>query len=232
MSRRNKTIVAVGLIVLMATVIIATLCIDDWSGITGWAFGTMLWSEIAFFGGLMFVEWIAEKSEQIITRSTLYTLLSLYAFINIFISILYISAFKEATTSFVIIQVILFAVTAITILVSLTVSRSVYLSNAKTMGAANNAEALIERLNKLALSPACEKYAPAIEKLSNDLRFTDISESVPEYAEISDTISSIELASIDESENASEAVSKAFIRLNSLIAKRSLSVGATKKGKI
>lgn len=56
MNRRSKTILVSGVILLIATIIVSLICIDDWSGVTGWAFVTMLWSEVVLFGGLVFVE--------------------------------------------------------------------------------------------------------------------------------------------------------------------------------
>lgn len=82
MNRRSKTILLSGIIAVIATIIIALVCIDDWTGLTGWAFATMLWSELVFVGGLVFVEWVANRTEQIVTRSTVYTVTTAYAVIN------------------------------------------------------------------------------------------------------------------------------------------------------
>lgn len=60
MNRRSKTILVSGVILLIATIIVSLICIDDWSGVTGWAFVTMLWSEVVLFGGLVFVPFLLD----------------------------------------------------------------------------------------------------------------------------------------------------------------------------
>lgn len=232
MNIRGKTISISGVIILIATIIIATLCIDDWSRLTVLAFSTMLLTEIVFFGGLIFIEWISEKTEQLITRSSLYVLLSFYLVISILLSILYMVFFKEATTSFVIIQVILLAIITIAIMVSLAVSKSIYKSNEKTMTTLTSVEEMITRLNKLAALPKCAVYSSAIKKLSDNLRFTDVSVNVPEDAEIDGAISTIEIEATIENEDAAETIKETLIHLNSLIAQRKVTSSAAKKGRV
>lgn len=232
MNRRSKTILLSGIIAVIATIIIALVCIDDWTGLTGWAFATMLWSELVFVGGLVFVEWVAKRTEQIVTRSTVYTVATAYAVINFIVSIPYIAFFKEANTSFVVIQTVLFAVAAIAIVISLSASKGISNANEKTMKSVANAEALIERLDKLAKNPNCENFSSTLKKVSEDLRYTDISATVSEDAEINEVISAIEIEIADSSENTAENIKASLIRLNALVAQRKISASATKKGRI
>lgn len=232
MKRRSITISISGLITLIATIITFTLCIDDWSGLTGWAFSTMLLTEVIFFGGLVLVERVAERTEQIIARSTLYALLSAYAVINIPVSIIYMAFFKAANTSFAVFEVILLSIFVIAVVVSLATSKSIRHSNDNTMNTVAAIEALIDRLNRLAVSPQCNAYSALLKKLSDDLRFTDISASVPEDAEIDGIISVIEVELSNENENSAETVKSALVRLNTLIAQRKLTASACKKGRV
>lgn len=231
MNRRSKTILISGIITIFATVIISLLSIDDWSGLIGWAFTAMLWSEAVFFGGLILVECISEKTEPIITRSVLYTVISVYAGIDFFVSIFYMTLFEEANTSFAVVQVSLLAIVAIAIVILLATSKGVHRANEKTMKAVVNTESMIEKLNKLAMTPGYEQFASTLKKLSDDLRFTDISKSVPEDAEIREIISSIEIES-GSNETTYENIKAKLVRLNTLISQRKLSVFAINKGKI
>ncbi len=239
MNLRAKTLTICGFVGILATIIISSLCISDWSGITKGAFAAVLWSEIVFFGGLVFVEWISTRTNQIMTRASLYAIITIYALINIIISFIYIGLFKESTTSFAIIQVILFALAAISIAISLAASKSVQKSNEQTMKAVVNSEAMIARLRKLADCPECEQYASTLKTLSDDLRFTDISKVVEEDVEISNTISTIEteikyineVGNIDNS-TTHDKISPALARLKTLIYQRKISVSAVNTGKI
>lgn len=232
MNRRSKTILVSGVISLIATIIVSLICINDWSGLTGWAFVTMLWSDVALFGGLVFVEWSAEKSGQIITRSSLYAIIVAYAIINFLISIFYMTLAKEAATSFAVVQVVILAVASVGIVISLAASKGVQISNEHTAKAVENAEAMIERLNKLALCPEYERFASVLKNASEDLRFTDISKSVAEDAEISNVISTIEVEIGSTDESTYERVKTALVHLNTLISQRKISVNAINKGKI
>lgn len=91
MNRRSKAILLSGLIVIAATIFITLLCINEWSDLKKYAFSAIIWSEIIFFGGFIFVEWASKRTEQIIIRSGIYTLISAYAAINIIFSIITIA---------------------------------------------------------------------------------------------------------------------------------------------
>lgn len=232
MNRRSKTILVSGVISLVATIIVLLICINEWSGLTGWAFFAMLWSEVVLFGGLVFVEWLAEKSEQIITRLSLYVIITAYAVINFLISIFYMTVAKEATTSFTVIQVVILAVASVGIVISLAASKAVQRSNEHTAKAVENAEAMIERLDKLALCPECNRFASTFKKMSAELRFTDISKTVAEDAEISNVISIIE-GEIDSTDECTyKKIKMALVRLDTLISQRKISVNAVNEGKI
>lgn len=232
MNRRAIAISISGVIILFATIIISVLCIDDWSGLTGWAFGVMLWSEIVFFGGLVLVEWAAEKTEQIIIRSSIYALISAYTAVNIPVSVLYIAFFKEAIISFAIIEIVLLSIIVIAISVFLAASNGVRQSSENIMANRMNIELMIERLNKLAVEPGCDAYSSVLKRLSDDLRFSGLSTSVSEDVEIDKAISAIEIEIGGEGETSSEGIKATMIRLNSLIAQRKLAAGAAKKGRV
>jgi predicted DNA-binding protein (UPF0251 family) len=100
------------------------------------------------------------------------------------------------------------------------------------MKAVDNAEAIIERLNKLLVRPECEPYTSMLKSLSEDLRFTDISKTVPEDADIAMNISEIELTLCNLDDAADEKIKSALVRLKTLIEQRKLSVSSINKGKI
>ena len=230
MNRRNKIILLSGGIALTATIIITWLSVEDWSGLIKRAFLMLLWSEVVFFGVFLLMEWLSLKTEQVIARSALYVLAFGYALINICVCLLYMTLFKKADTSFTIIQIALLAITIIVAIISLTVSKGTQEANKRTMAAVANIEAMIERLNRLAVCPEYKEFAVSLKKLSQDLRFTDVSMSIPEDGEIGDIISMIELEI--KSQNADENIEAALVRLNSLISQRRILTSVAKKGRI
>lgn len=125
MSRRSRAILISGLTAFAATAAVALLCIRDWSGITGWAFLTMLWSETVFVAGLLFAERASELTEPVATRAVLYTVIAVYAVVNMAVSLLYMILFKKAYTSFGVIQVVLLAAALVITIVSFTASKGI-----------------------------------------------------------------------------------------------------------
>ncbi len=231
MNRRNAISIC-GIITFIATIILSKMCIDDWSGLTKWAFGTILGSEIVFFSGLLFAEYISQKTEQIITRVALYVLLSAYMLINVAVSVVFITSYKDENTSFVNTEVIIHALLFIAIIVFLTAGRSIYKSNRKTMANLANAEAMIGRLNKLAALDKCLAYRSALNKISDELRFSDISSPVLEDMEINKAISVIELEIVNDTETSEKVIKDALINLKSLVAQRNITISMAKKGNI
>lgn len=232
MSRRIKVFLTCGLIALLATVAISLICADDWYGLTNWAFATMLWSEVFLFGGLTVIECLAKRSEQIVTRTLLYPIISIYAAVEFLISVLYMTLLNEATVSFEVLQVILLAVTLTAIAISIGAGKGAQSSSVRAARAVENTESMIERLNKLACRPECEPFAKALKGLSDDLRFTDISKTVAEDAKIIDIISAIEVRIACADGFDREQIEADIAHLNTLILQRKASVSAASKGKI
>ena len=230
MKRRSIILATSGAIIVFATVIISLLCIKDWSGLTKGAFCAILWSEIAFFGGAIFVEYAARKTEQVITRSALYSTLSCYAVTNMIVSTLCIACFRQAVTAYAVTEVVLLAIAAVVIVVSLSASKGVYQASEGTRNQLAAVEALIARLDKLAAASAYQAYSAALKKLSEDLRFTDMTVSAPEDSGIEQAISAIEMEGGNE--DSSETIKANLVRINTLINQRKLTVSAAKKGRI
>lgn len=229
---RFNSISICGIVTFIATIILSEMGIDDWSGLTKWAYYTILGSEIIFFSGLLWAEYISQKTEQIITRVALYLLLSTYTFINIVVAIIFILFYKNENTSFINIEVIINALLFTAIVVFLTASKSIYKSNQKTMSNLNNVTAIIERLDKLATVDKCLAYRPTLNKLSEDLRFSDVSSPVWEDSEINKTISVIEIEVMKNSDTSDKTIKEALVNLNSLIAQKSIAISLSKKGNI
>lgn len=133
MNRRSKTLLITGFITIAVTGIILGLCIKDWSGITPLAVMMILWAEIALIDGLMMVEKIAEQTEQVILRSSSVVVLPLYSVTAIALSVIFMAGFRNARTAFIVLQLIIMAITAILLTVFFSISKSVKHSNEAAM---------------------------------------------------------------------------------------------------
>lgn len=232
MYRRSKTILISGGITIITTIIILLLFFKDWFGVSSIAAVTIIWSEIVFFGGLIFAEWISKRTEQIIVRSSIYITVFVYAIANILISVLFILELRWFVKSFIAIELILLAIAAIIILISVSVGSNVANSNAHIMESVNNMERIVGRLDKLVINPDCREFSPKIKKLSDNLRFTDCSKIVPEDIEIDKVVGELEILAGDGKEVVNEEFDKKLVNLKELIAKRKIALHIRQKGKI
>lgn len=232
MYRRSIIILISGAITLMASIIIFLLSIKDWSGVTSLAVVAIVWSELVFFGGLTFVEWISKKVEQLIIRPSMYFIIAVYTGINILISILYMMLFKWFVIRFIIIEIALLVIAIIFTLISILSASSVRNSNEYTMKSVANMENIILMLDKLAVSPEYNDFATTIKKLKENLKFTDISKIVPEDKEIVEVVGDIETLISCKDETRNEKINKNLSILDALIAKRKIAVQSIQKGKI
>lgn len=232
MYRRSIIILISGAITLMASIIIFLLSIKDWSGVTSLAVVAIVWSELVFFGGLTFVEWISKNVEQLIIRPSMYFIIAVYTGINILISILYMMLFKWFVIRFIIIEIALLVIAIIFTLISILSASSVRNSNEYTMKSVANMENIILMLDKLAISPECNDFATTIKKLKENLKFTDISKIVPEDKEIVEVVGDIETLISCKDETRNEKINKNLSILDALIAKRKIAVQSIQKGKI
>lgn len=232
MYRRSKTILISGSITIIATIIILLLFVKHWFGVSSIAAVAIIWSEIFFFGGLIFAEWISKRTEQVIVRTSIYFTVLAYAIINILISVLFMLVLSWFIKSFIAIELILLAISAIIIIISVSAGSSIANSNAHIMASVNNMERIVGRLDKLAIKPECREFSSKIKKFSDDLRFTDCSKTVPEDIEIDKLIGEIEILVDDNSDAINEKMNKKLDCLYELICKRNIALHIKQSGTI
>ena len=123
MERRMKTMLFMGGITIAATAAIFFLCIHDWSGIAPWSALFLVWAEVALFGGLMLTERLASGGNQIILRSSYGLILPCYSLAVFALSLLFLLFLRQAVTAFWVLQILLFAVSAVLLVLFHSVSR-------------------------------------------------------------------------------------------------------------
>ncbi|GAB6109497.1 hypothetical protein [Fusibacter bizertensis] len=233
MNTKNKAFLISGTIILMLTIIISLLSINNWTGISVVAFTTILWAEVVFFGGMILLDKILKNHEKIMFIVPYILIISSYSVLAILTSIVFIALLKTALSLFFIIQLILIATAGIALTIFISASKVVGSSNEKILTSVNQVNGLVKRLELLAVSEIGDKYAASFKKLSHDLNFTDISAITEEDELISEQLSIIELEVANYIEETSDQkIQNSIVHLNSLIAKRSISAANLKKGKI
>lgn len=233
MNRRSKTLLISGAIVIAVTAAILAICIEEWVDLIPLTAAFMIWAELVLFIGLALTEIDSGSSQSIITRASAGIVLSVYSGAAFLLSLLFMLSFRESFKTFMVLQLLLLAVAAVTLLTANAASKGIRSANARTDTATEQINSYITRLGALAALDAVKEAAPALKKLADDLRFTDHSVVVGIDREIGDVISvlELELAKSADSRSADKLQSE-YVRLNSLIAQRKLEAKAAKTGGI
>lgn len=233
MNRRGKTLLISGAVVIAVTAAILAICIEDWVDLIPLTAAFMFWAELVLFVGLTLTEMQAGATESIITRVSTGVVVSFYSVAAFLLSLLFMISFRESFKTFIVLQLLLLAVAAVTLLAANAASRGIRSSNTRTDSATELLSSYITRLGALAALNPIDGAELTLKKLADDLRFTDHSVVVGIDREIGDTISVLELELAKAADSRSDDTIKSeYVRLNSLIAQRKLETKAAKTGGI
>lgn len=228
MSGRNKITLAAGLVVVLATIGVFAAARPEEYLSTSLGFGFLLYGEVVFFAGFVFVEYLAARSSQIMTRAGVGIPLEGYALIVIISSAVYMNLHSEHGGGFVILQIILAAAAAVSILAAAGASRSRYVQDSKTLQADAVVKGFIDELT--VIKESSERKAE-IDKLIEGMKYSDTSLMTDADVELKDAI--LKLKSIAKAEEWNEAeFEKCVTEIEFLIKKRSLQTRNARQGGI
>ncbi|UWP60790.1 hypothetical protein [Ruminococcus gauvreauii] len=113
-NKRSKLLLSLGSVLVIATVLSFLLIGKESMNTKKWiSFTFVLFAEIIFFSGMIMIERLADKSEQIILRAGGGSVIAAYSAVVIVISLIYMNFSNAGLKGFLIIQIILFAVALI-----------------------------------------------------------------------------------------------------------------------
>lgn len=120
----RKTYGILAALTIILTLILCGLFIRDWHGITAMALFFMVLSEGVLFGGLIFLDAIAEKTSQIIARVGIGTVIITYSFLTFISSLVFMTVLKEAVKGFIAVEAVLLIVGMMAGIIFYTVSKA------------------------------------------------------------------------------------------------------------
>ncbi len=217
-----------GIIVLLCTIIILALtgkADSNTSALLGKIF--LLYSEIILFSGLIGIEYAAGKGSQIITRAGCGVILTAYSAIVFLSSIIYIFMNTNDYAGFLIFELVLLTLAAIFSLVFYMIAKSEKERSTNVLYAVATISNLADRLKLLTTN---KKYGRQLEKLAEDLQFSDTSSIVESDTKIEALITKIETALSED--NYAEDVSEYINSIADLIKKRKIQIRNVKMGGI
>ncbi len=230
MNKRGKTILISGIIMFAITIFVFFMMTKDRVATTWISLLFLLFAEITLFGGLIIIEYLAEKTSQIVIRAGCGFILVAYSIISIIVSMYYIISVKESVKLLMTIQVVLLGIAVILFIVFYTTSVSVKVSSDKVINATVKVSSVIDKLNLLSQDVSNVKYKKQIEKIAEDLKFTDISTLVSCDEKIECKLSCLELTLFSEDEIKESEVPKILEEMLMLINERKIEVSKTKFG--
>jgi hypothetical protein len=232
MSKRENIITISGILTLLLTIFLFFWLTVDRPLLVCTGFGFILWAEIVLFGGLVFVEKISKRTFPIIFRSGVVTVLTTYSILSIIISLMAANKILFDLKSIWTLQAILTVISMILIMVFYQLAEGVRKSNNVVSGTATMVNDILGRINILKVDESNKEYAPMLNSIADKFYFSDTSTIVSADEEIEKQVTMLETA-LNQPESVDKTSISAIIEnIDSLINRRKIEVGNTKRGSV
>lgn len=230
MNRRVRTISISGILVMALTVFLFFMITHERIIITWLGFTFILLAEIILFGGLLLIEIYAPKASQIVWRVGGVISVAAYSVISIIISLIYMGMSFTHYNSFIILQAILFVIAAIAVLVFLSVGKSISEKDDKVSEAMSEMNVIIDKVDLLRKDPKNSEYSQLLNKVYEDLKYSDTSTRVPSDSELELQVVQLELELLRDFENKSDFIAGMIQDILLVINKRKAEIKNSKVG--
>lgn len=191
-NRRSRIFFYIGIIAVIGTVLIFALSgrgiilPHSWLG-----FLFLVYSEIIFFSGMIAIEHFADKSEKILLRIGCGSVIVIYSLLTFASSLVFTNLPIVNIRLFFMIQILLAVLAVIPLFIFIATSKSVKQVNDGTLSASSRMKHMTDRFMLLKANRQLENE---INKLAEDLKFSDISVSVEADDEIEEALTKLEKA--------------------------------------
>ncbi|NFG62001.1 hypothetical protein [Clostridium sp. CMCC3677] len=232
MNNRVKLFSIIGILIEILTVFLFFMLTKDRTSIVWLCLIFMILSELILFGGYILIEYIAQKSSQIIIRAGVGTTLFGYWIISFVTSLVFINLEKDFIKYFISLQLIFIILETILIISLITGANKVKQDSDKVLQATGYINTFIDRINLLKNNINNNKYKKLLEKIYDDLRYSDTSTIVPSDSELETKITNLEIALLNSDDVKSDKVTELIEEIFILINKRKAEVKNAKLGGI
>lgn len=232
MNRREKTISLCGLLVILLTVLLFFTLAKFRFIITWLGFIFILLAEVILFSALILIEFYSKKTSEIIWRTGAGFASAAYAVISIAISLFYMITLRSTIGLFLALQFTLLIIMIIAIIIFYTTSVSAKNNDAKVLNSLILINSIIDKLDLIRKDKNNLEYSKLLNKVYEDLRYSDISTSVLSDYELDSKLSLLENALLTDDENKNDEVNGIIEDMLTLISKRKIEVRSMKAGGI
>lgn len=226
MNSRSKISIIIGTIVFAATCIIFLISGMEIYVSTILGISFLLYSELVFFGGFVLVEYLVNKSSQILTRAGVGIFIEGYAIIVFLASFIYINFLDSYFREFLIFQIILLVATVAAVLIIINASKTAKDKDIEILQAGLRIQEFVDRLTLI--KESFDKKTD-IDKLIDEIQYSDKSATVDADKELNEAILNLEDIVKAEEVDISE-FNKQVKEIHLLITKRKVQVKNLKQG--
>lgn len=232
MNKRGRSLSAIAIICIIVTVALFFILtskrnISQWVGLV-----TMLTAELILFGGLIYLELVAERSSQIILRIVCGLSLLIFSGISIIVSIICIVTRPEHLKAFTGIQILLLAIMIILIILGKHAASHVNKSSTEILAAESKLRSIKDTLEQLAINKKYGEYKPLLDKVAEAVRFSDTSAIVPADDEIVSCLADLEDALLKDMDNKAIVITEILDNMLLLVNKRKIEIRNKKSGSV
>ncbi len=232
MNKRGKVFLVSGTLIILLTIFLFFILTEERVTMTWLSFEFLLFAECVLFGGLMIIEHLSSKTSQIILRSGGGFTLIVYSTISMIVSLFYMILVRKSVRSFFSIQAVLIVVAVILFIIIITTANSVKENNDKILNTTNKMNGILDKINLLKNDLQNTVYTKSLNKIAEELRFSDISTTVPSDEELEHKLAKLELALLKEIDTKDVEVNGLLEEMLLLINRRKAEVKTTKVGGI
>lgn len=190
---KKKVISIVGILTVLATIVLFFTVVKDRIFITWLGFSFILVAEIILFKGLILIENYAAKTSQIVWRAGGGFVVIAYALLSILISIIYMISVKNSVVRFISFQIFLIIIAAAAMIICFTAANKVKRGSDKVMNSVNELNRIINKIDLLRKNNKGSKYSKLLDKLYDELRYSDISTYVTKDNDLEEEVNKLEI---------------------------------------
>jgi hypothetical protein len=232
MNRREKAISLSGLLIILLTVLLFFTLTKHRFIITWLGFIFILLAEAVLFSALMIIEFYSKQTSKIIWRNGAGFAAALYSIVSIAISLFYMITLRKPVMPFLALQFTLLIVMIIAIVAFYTTAVSAQNNDDKVLSSVNRLNAIIDKIDFIRKDEKNSEYSKLLDKVYEELRYSDISASVPSDNELESKLSELEIGLLREDEDKSHVVTGIIEEILTAIRKRKIEVRSMKTGGI
>lgn len=230
MNRRSKAISLSGFLILLLTVLLFFTLTKYRFIITWLGFIFILLAELILFSTLMLIEFCSKQTSEIIWRTGAGFASIAYSMISIAISLFYMITLRRTIGVFLALQFTLLIIMIIAIAIFYTASISAKNNDAKVLNYLNRINSILDRIDFIRKDKKNLEYSKLLNKVYEELRYSDISTSVLSDYELDSKISLLETALLTDDENKNDVVNSIIEDILLIINKRKIEVRSMKTG--